>query len=180
MAVTMLATGLCATSAEAASTTVTPTAPPDATATVDAHNVINTTLENVSAVTANVTGTTGEIDQDVSLGTDTNFTVDDNDVLASAIANNAVNALDPSVSGNDDGDGAASSVLEINSALVSALVQSNTITIDLDNLATVGLSASGNSIEADATVNNSSNTIAGDIPVGYASSTAGSSSISTG
>ncbi|MBO9601194.1 MAG: hypothetical protein J7496_01665 [Novosphingobium sp.] len=180
MATTMIATGGFATGAEAATTTVTPTAAPDSTATVDAHNVINTTLENVSAVTASVVGTTGQIDQDVSLGTNTNFTVDGNDVLSSAIANNVINSLDPSVSGNDDGDGAASSSLEINTALVSSAATDNTITIDLDNLATVGLSASGNSIEADATVNNSSNTIAGDIPIGYASSTAGSSSISTG
>lgn len=177
MAAMLAANGLFVADAQAATTTVTPTTPPNATTAADAHDVINATLNNVAAVTASVTNTSGEIDQDVSLGTNTNFTVDGNDVLSSAIANNAVNSLDPSVSGNDDGDGAASSILEINSAVVSSTAGSNTIKIDLDNLGTVGLSASGNTIEANATVNNASNTISGDMPIGYAASTQGSSKI---
>ncbi len=168
-----------ATGAQAATTTVTPSVLPDATADAAAHDVVDAVLNNVGDVIASVIGTSGGLNQDVSLGTDTTFTVDGNDVLSSAIANNAVNTLDAVVLDNDiDGDGAAALVLETNTGLVTSTAGSNTISIDLDNLGTVGLSASSNSITADAAVNKSSNTIAGDLPIGYTSATGGASDIS--
>lgn len=169
-----------ATSTYAADTLVTSTG----ATTVNAHDIIDAVLTNTDPVLAQVNNTTGGIEQDlVSEGDETNFTVDGNDILASAIGNNFVNTIDQSIiddNTNNGGDGAAALGVASNTGVVSSEVLTNTISIDLDDLDTVGITASDNSIVANATANAGSTTIAGNMPLGYAGTTQGSSLVTTG
>ncbi len=151
------------------------------TGTLDLVNPINA---NSGAVGATISGVSAGISRD---GTQTGVTetVSGNRINASATGNRFANTIDLSLVENGTNDGAASLGVARNQtvgpdggvATVTSLVQGSSFFInDLDFLSG-SVSAIGNTISAVTAVNDGATSLAGNIPTGFASTTAGSSNL---
>ncbi len=169
--------------AHAADTTVTPTGPliEDVDTTVLGNKTLDTVLGNMADILAEITGSDGGVGTEESPGGTSSIAVDGNDIKAVALGNNFDNSIDLYTIDNDiDGDGAASLGVEVNLGSVTATIDNSQIYADLADFSGGTVGVNGNDIEADATGNAGSTTLAGAIPNGYATSaTDGSSTMNS-
>jgi hypothetical protein len=176
------AVALCA-PAIAGNTVVTPTSPTTASQIVsDAQDNLASDQNNTGGVNvdADVAGNTiGEAG--VATTNDT-LTVTVNSITANAFGNNFDNEIAPfnGIENSFPGDGAASLGLQINTNTITADADGNAIGIDVVDFTTGTAEVSGNSIGANANGNAGTTLLSGSVPNTYASTTAGSSTISFG
>ncbi|WP_336980540.1 hypothetical protein [Altererythrobacter fulvus] len=178
MAATMMVTG-----AHAAETVVTPVLPGPLTVDTDVngHDIIDAVLNNVAAINATITGTTGGVGLEETSTTTTSVTVDGNDILGTAIGNSFDNEIDLSVLENDIvSDGAAALGFETNTGSITATIQDNDIILSIPNFQTGSATVSGNDIEGRATGNAGSTTLEGIVPNTYSSGQSGNSLVQSG
>lgn len=152
-----------------------------ATVTVSAHDVLRTVQQKVEATEAEASNNTVGIDVE---GTQPNnsSTVTGNGVTASATANTLSNTIDLSVTGSatiGDGDGAASLGVQTHAGTVSAEALDNNVLLTLDGSTNGSANVTQNSIAANAAFNSATSSVAGTVPGGYASTTAGTSNLFT-
>lgn len=188
---TAMTATLMATAAHAADTTVAPAAvpPPFATTTVDAHEIIAATLENIAPVNAEITDSWGGEEQTVSPSVAETIPVFDNEESASASGNEFDHSIDLELIENNGGgdDGAGSAGVQLNLAPVTALVgdgadgddEGNEISALIDDFSLGSVSVYDNTIEAVASGNKGTTTLEGAIPSDYASDTPGYSQLTT-
>ncbi|HTN14680.1 MAG TPA: hypothetical protein VL094_07730 [Sphingomonadaceae bacterium] len=170
-------------SAQAADTVVTSTGTVTVDASAHGHDVIASVQDNSGDVTTTISFTNGGIGQQVTPITTSSIAVDGNDIHGSAIGNSFTNSISPFDGiGNDvDGDGAAALGFQMNrNGTILANILTNSISVDLDDFANGTVSASSNSIRADATGNLGTSLLAGEIPNSYISATQGASALSFG
>lgn len=151
------------------------------TGTLDLLNPINV---NTGAVGATISGVSAGISRD---GTQTGVTetVSGNRINASATGNRFANSIDLSLVENGANDGAASLGIARNRsgnpeggvATVTSLVQGSSLFVDDLDFLSGSVSAIGNTISAATTVNDGGTSLAGNIPTGFASTTAGTSNL---
>ncbi|WP_082826063.1 beta strand repeat-containing protein [Croceicoccus estronivorus] len=152
-------------------------------ATVTGHVDIDSILANAGAIGSTASGSFNGVSQTVSPTTATTITVTGNEVTATSFGNNFDNLIDLTTIDNDglnDGAGSLGSAINDSLGLITAEASGNDIGADLDNFATGSVLVGSNSIDANATGNNGSTTLAGSIPNTYTSTAPGSSSIDNG
>ena len=173
MAATMMVSAV-----QAAETVVTPDTP--VTTTVTGHAIVDSVSVNAADIIADVTSTTGGVGEQTSPTGTSTITVDGNDIQSTALGNNAEELIElETLDDDDDGNGVASSVVQINVGAIASDVDDNDIFVSLDDFTDGSASVVGNDMDADATGNASQNVLAGEIPVTYADGSIGDSLLTT-
>ena len=194
---TAMAVSLIATGAQAADTTVTPNVAPSTPTPIgltnNAHDVITTVQEKVASTQASLPDEDGNVIGGVDTTNDVTtddpidpsaVTVASNSHAANATANTFTSSIDLAVVPGDDelgeGDGASAQGVQMNLGPVVSTVSDNEIHALLQNFATGSVTVNTNAINANATGNSGSTTLAGVILPDYASNAPGHSQLTYG
>lgn len=171
--------------AHAADTTIATGVP---TVSATAGLAINSPQTNNGAVSAEIEGVTGHVDQTGSatnLTNNTSVSTEDNAIAAKAIGNSNVASI-PALA-TIGANGAAILNVSTNApdvatdptftGVVNSSVTDSVITNQLVDFATGSIATSGNTISADTTLNSGSSSISGSLPLAYTSAAAGESTL---
>jgi hypothetical protein len=171
---------------------VAPSTPTPIGLTNNAHDVITTVQEKLNTVSAPLTDTVGGVDTTNTILTDdpidpTAVTVAKNTTTADATANTFTSSINLAVVpglGVDDklgaGDGASAQGVQLNYGPVTSTASDNEIHALLQNFATGSVTVNTNAINANATGNSGSTTLAGVILPDYSSAAVGHSQLTFG
>lgn len=153
----------------------------DGATTANAHQTQNILLNNAGAVRATLQNGQGNIAANGTQSANSSF-LTGNTMSASAIGNLASPLLiDLSLISDTSGGntGLATLLLSTNTGAISSLVEDNSLSIVLTGFESGSAVNKDNTISASTVVNQGTSSIAGVVPVGYTSSTPGSTNISS-
>lgn len=177
---TAMAASLVASGAQAAEAEIDPTG---TVVTVEGHATVQSVLSNVADILASIEDADGAITETESPTGTTSLQVSDNEILATAIANDGTNIAPlGAIQNNPPNDGLASLVYLVNgqpgnSGPVTSEITDSSIVIDLQNFEDGSASTIDNTIAAHSAGNVSETTVSGAIPNTYTSTLPGSSTL---
>jgi hypothetical protein len=139
------------------------------------HDPASSVTSNHGPVAAGIDG--GSVVIDTGTQTGSSNTINANSVKASATGNSAQNSVDLGVIASPDGLGTSSLAVQGNSedASVNSTVTNSRLAVQSTSLGAGSVTNTANTISASTTLNSATSVISGDVPVGVALPTAGTS-----